>query len=115
MTKKDGKFEQNLREGSNGIGTDKKRTKTKEVNSGLTEVLSVLSDTVTRAIFRHVVETGGCSKEDLATLDAVVEEEESLVRGLKDLGLIDVEGDTFVATEKGRKVLACIDELEALS
>ena len=115
MREKDGNFEQNLRDGSNEIGTDKKRTQTREVSTKEAEVLSVLSDTVTRAIFRHVVKTGGCFKEDLATLDAVVEEEESLVRELKDLGLIDVEDNTFVATEKGRKVLACIDELEALS
>lgn len=115
MRGKDGNFEQNLREGSNEIGTDKKRSQTKEASTKEAEVLSVLSDTVTRTIFRHVVETGGCFKEDLETLDAVIEEEETLVRELKDLGLIDVEDNTFVATEKGKKALACIDKLEALS
>lgn len=67
--------------------------------------LDILSDDVSAAILKHIVDTGGCSKEDLMNIDAVVEEARFLMRELQELGLIDVEGDTVKVTEKGRKVL----------
>lgn len=98
--------------GSNGIGTEARKTQTKETSTWVTEVLYVLSDTVTNAIFRRIVESGGCLKEDLITMDAVIEESESVLTALKDGGFIEIDGEAIVATEKGRKALACIEEME---
>jgi predicted transcriptional regulator len=97
---------------SNGISTDEKRKQIRESRTGITAILGVLSDAVATAIMRCIAETGECSRKDLETLDAVVEEGESLIRGLRESGLIEVGEDTVALTEKGRKALAFIDELE---
>lgn len=84
-----------------------KRMQGREGDAG-TEIV-VLSDAVTNAIMRRIVETGGCSRKE-ETLDAVVREGESLIRKLREYGIITV-GDTAALTEKGKKVLAFIDGL----
>lgn len=94
--------------GSHGTGTEK-GIQIREKNAEITEILGVLSDAVSSAIVRRIAETDRCSKEDLVTMDVVVEEGESVVTGLKDFGLIEVEKDAVVLTEKGRKVLTCIE------
>ena len=73
------------------------------------EIFSALSDAVTNRILCSIAETGACSKKDLETLDAVVKEGESVVKDLRECGLIAVEKDAIVLTEKGRKVLEFID------
>lgn len=85
--------------------------KNREENA-VTEILSVLSDGVLRSIMRRIDETDTCTREDLMTMDAVVEEGESLVRNLREYGLIEVEKDTVVITEKGRKFLAFVEEMK---
>ena len=105
MTKKREIYERN----SNGIGVHEKRMQGREGDGG-TEIV-VLSDVVTNAIMRRIAETGGCSREELEILDAVVREGELLVRGLGEYGLIAV-GDTVALTEKGKKVFAFIDGLD---
>jgi predicted methyltransferase len=78
----------------------------------VTEIFDMLSDAVANAIIRRIAETGECSRKDLETLDAVEKEGESVIRELREYGLIEVEKDTIALTEKGRKVLAFIDELD---
>jgi predicted methyltransferase len=104
MTKKDEDFGKNLRKCSNS-GTEEERLQIKEADATVIEVFGVLSDAVTNAIFCRIAETGRCSREELVTLDAVVEEGESVVKELRENGLIEVGKDTVALTEKGRKVL----------
>lgn len=85
-------------------GKTDNRTETTEI----LEIMEALSDNVTNAVLTCIAETGECSKKELVTLDAVVEETESDVTALKELGLIEVGEDTIALTEKGRKVLAYI-------
>jgi hypothetical protein len=92
----------NLCKSSQNVDTEKESTKEENETE---EILSALSDPVMYAIFTCVSETDTCEKKDLITMDAVIGETESLIAGLKDLGLIDVEKDTAALTEKGRKVL----------
>ena len=75
----------------------------------LIDIMGALSDKVTSAVLTCIAETGECLKKDLETLDAVVEEGESDIAALKELGLIEVEKSTIALTEKGRKVLAYIE------
>ena len=109
MSKKDEDFGKSLREDSN-IGKGTFQIKEAE-GSTVVEVFGVLSDAVANAIFCRIAEKGECKREELVKLDAVVEEGESVVRELRENGLIEV-GDTIALTEKGKKVLAFIDELE---
>jgi len=79
---------------------------------GENDVIGVLGDGVTAAILHHVVETGGCTKEDITKIKAVVKEAQSLLRELENCGLIKIEGDTAEVTEKGRKFLEHLKEIE---
>ena len=85
------------------------RTPDREDDISVIEIFSALSDVVTNRILCSIAETGACSKKDLETLDAVVKEGESVVKDLRECGLIAVEKDAIVLTEKGRKVLEFID------
>lgn len=71
-----------------------------------------LLDELSAAILKRVVETGGCAKEDLVNMDTVVIESQSLIMGLTQVGLIEIQEDTVVITEKGRKVLEWVTEEE---
>ena len=84
------------------------KTESRTESIKILEIMEALSDNVTNAVLTCIAETGECSKKDLVTLDAVVEETESDVTALKELGLIDVGKDTVALTEKGRKVLEYI-------
>jgi predicted methyltransferase len=101
-----------LQGNSSSRNVGEKRFQLKEADTRVEEIFNGLSDAVATAIMRCIAETEECSREDLETLDAVVKEGESLIRGLRESGLIEVGKDTVALTEKGRKVLAFIDELE---
>jgi len=78
---------------------------------GEDDVIGVLGDGVTAAILEYVVETGGCTKEDITKIKAVVKETHSLLGELENCGLIKIEGDTVEVTEKGRKFLEHLKEM----
>ena len=65
--------------------------------------LHILSDDVTVAMLTRIVETGGCTLEDLLEADAVKEEFRTLVETMEEYGLIERIGDTIQLTEKGKK------------
>ena len=106
-------IEKKLENGFDAKGFDgtEERSQIKEADTEVIAVCGVLSDTVTIAILCRIAERGGCARKELETLDAVVKEGEPVVRELRENGLIEV-GDTITLTEKGKKVLAFIDELE---
>jgi len=79
---------------------------------GEDDVIGLLGDGVTAAILEYVVETGGCTKEDITKIKAVVKETHSLLGELEKCGLIKIEGDTAEVTEKGRKFLEHLKEIE---
>ncbi|MBU7029152.1 MAG: hypothetical protein HXS48_19610 [Theionarchaea archaeon] len=78
---------------------------------GENDVIGVLGDGVTAAILEYVVETNGCTKEDITKIKAVVKETQSLLRELEKCGLIKIKGDTVEVTEKGRKFLEHLKEM----
>ncbi|MBU7030870.1 MAG: hypothetical protein HXS48_28310 [Theionarchaea archaeon] len=78
---------------------------------GEDDVIGLLGDGVTAAILHHVVETNGCTKEDITEIKAVVKETQSLLRELENCGLIKIKGDTAEVTEKGRKFLEHLKEM----
>ena len=78
---------------------------------GEDDVIGLLGDGVTAAILHHVVETGGCTKEDITKIKAVVKEAHSLLEKLENCGLIKIKGDTVEVTEKGRKFLEHLKEM----
>ena len=86
-----------------------KRTQTKEADNEITEIRDALSDPVTSAIFWRIVEEGACAKKDLETMDAVVKESETLLRELREYGIIKVEKGIVTLTEEGRKALAYLE------
>ena len=114
MTEKHEDFEQNLRKDSNEIRKDKKRIKTKAVDTEVIEICGVLGDAVNNAILGNIAEKGACSQKDLILLDAVEKESKSVIRELKECGLIEVGKDAVTLTEKGKNVLAFIDGLKAI-
>ena len=79
---------------------------------GEDDVIGVLGDGVTAAILDYVVRTGGCTKEDITKIKAVVREAKSLVGELEKCGLIKIKDDTAEVTEKGRKFLEHLKEME---
>jgi len=79
---------------------------------GEDDVIGLLGDGVTAAILDHVVETGGCTKEDITKIKAVVKETQSLIGELEKCGLIKIKGDTAEVTEKGRKFLEHLKRME---
>jgi len=78
---------------------------------GEDDVIGVLGDGVTAAILEYVVETNGCTKEDITKIKAVVKETQSLLEKLENCGLIKIEGDTAEVTKKGRKFLEHLKEM----
>jgi len=78
---------------------------------GEDDVIGLLGDGVTAAILHHVVETNGCTKEDITKIKAVVKETQSLLGELENCGLIKIKGDTAEVTEKGRKFLEHLKEM----
>ncbi len=80
--------------------------------SELESVAESISNTVSIAILEHLGETGGCAKEDMVNLDAIDKETESIIAGLKEFGLIKVEGDIVEMTEEGRKFLENLQKLK---
>ncbi|KYK35787.1 MAG: hypothetical protein HXS46_10450 [Theionarchaea archaeon] len=75
---------------------------------------NLLSDEITVAILEHIVETGGCTKEDIVNLDSVVRESRSLIAELEQLGLIEIKGDIVLITEMGTKFFEHLQKLEEL-
>jgi len=78
---------------------------------GEDDVIGLLGDGVTAAILEYVVETNGCTKEDVTKIKAVVKETHSLLENLENCGLIKIKGDTVEVTEKGRKFLEHLKEM----
>ena len=75
---------------------------------------NLLSDEITVAILEHIVETGGCTKEDIVNLDSVVKESRLVVAELEQLGLIKIKGDIVLITEIGTKFFEHLQKLEEL-
>ncbi|MBU7027184.1 MAG: hypothetical protein HXS48_09590 [Theionarchaea archaeon] len=92
-------------------GNDSAQKKDLHKHIGENDVIGVLGDGVTAAILHHVVETNGCTKEDITKIKAVVKEAHSLLGELEKCGLIKIEGDTAEVTEKGRKFLEHLKEM----
>ena len=84
------------------------------LEAGAQRAIFLLSDRVSAAILDCIVETGGCTREDIMRIDAVVEESEFLITELKHLGLIEIEQDAVIVTEKGKKLLEYFQDLEEL-
>jgi len=78
---------------------------------GEDDVIGLLGDGVTAAILEYVVETNGCTREDIAEIKAVVKETQLLLGELENCGLIKIKGDTAEVTEKGRKFLEHLKEM----
>jgi len=79
---------------------------------GEDDVIGLLGDGVTAAILEYVVETNGCTKEDITKIKAVAKETQSLLGELENCGLIKIKGDTAEVTEKGRKFLEHLRKIE---
>ncbi|MBU7025437.1 MAG: hypothetical protein HXS48_00735 [Theionarchaea archaeon] len=90
------------------VGTQKKDS---HKHIGEDDVIGLLGEGVTAAILDHIVETGGCTKEDITKIKAVIKEAQSLLRELESCGLIKIKGDTAEVTEKGRKFLEHLKEI----
>ncbi len=73
--------------------------------SDLEDVIESISNSVSIAILELLGETGGCAREDMVDIDVLDKETESIIAGLKECGLIKVEGDIVEMTEEGRKIL----------
>jgi len=73
--------------------------------SDLEDVIESISNSVSIAILEHLGETGGRAREDMVDIDVIDKETESIIAGLKECGLIKVEGDIVEMTEEGRKIL----------
>jgi len=78
---------------------------------GEDDVIGLLGDGVTAAILEYIVETNGCTREDVTKIKAVIKEAHSLLGELEKCGLIKIEGDTAEVTEKGRKFLEHLKEM----
>ena len=100
---------QRMRVKKEGLDTPQKKMLSLIGNSG-----NLLSDEITVAILEHIVETGGCTKEDIVNLDSVVRESRSLIAELEQLGLIKIKGDIVLITEIGTKFFEHLQKLEEL-
>ncbi len=77
------------------------------------EEMNPLLDDVSRALLTHMEETGKSSEEDLLEVNAVTEESASFIDKMLKFGLLEKGDDDIVKiTEKGKKVLASLKELE---
>lgn len=72
------------------------------------------NDEPSDASLKHVVEPGGCEKKDSMNMGAVVTEFQLLITGLTTIGLIKIQEDTVLITEKGRKVLECLKKQKGI-
>ncbi len=97
-----------------GVKTEESDTPQKEMLSLIGDCGNLLSDEITVAILEHIVETGGCTREDIVNLDSVVRESRSLIAELEQLGLIKTEGDIVLITERGTKFFEHLQKLEEL-
>jgi predicted methyltransferase len=71
-----------------------------------------LPDPVSTAILKHIVDTGGCTWEDILDIDAVTKESESCIERLRDYGLLEITGGEVKITKKGIKMY---EELQGLT
>ena len=92
-------------------GNDSAQKKDLHKHIGEDDVIGLLGEGVTAAILDQIVETGGCTKEDITKIKAVVKETHSLLGELESCGLIKIEGDTAEVTEKGRRFLEHLKEM----
>ena len=76
------------------------------------KINKLLSDDVSAAILHHLGKAGGCGIEDMIDMDAVNRESTFILDGLEHFGLVNSEGDIMTLTEKGKKVLKHLEELE---
>lgn len=76
------------------------------------KIIKLLSDDVSAAILNHLGEPGECGIEDMMDMDVVNKESTFILEGLEHYGLVKVEGDIMTLTEKGKKVLKHLEELE---
>ncbi len=76
------------------------------------KILELLSDDASAAILDHLGKAGGCEIEDMMNMDAVNKVSDFILEGLEHFGLVNVEGDIMTLTEKGKKVLKHLEELE---
>ena len=75
-------------------------------------ITELLSDDVSAAILDRLGEPGGCGIEDMMDIDAVNKVTDFILEGLEHFGLVNIEGDIMTLTEKGKKVLKHLEELE---
>ena len=78
------------------------------------KIIKLLSDDVSAAILDRLGEPGGCGIEDMIDMEAVGKESDFILEGLEHFGLVNVEGDVMTLTEKGKKVLKHLEEMEEL-
>jgi predicted methyltransferase len=73
-----------------------------------------LVDSVTIGILRRIVEAGKCTREELENSPEVVEESQRIIDSLEKNGLIEREQERVWMTEKGKKVLRILNQLNEL-
>ena len=88
-------------------GSDVNRVK---MGDCLKSIKMQILDETSDAILKHILETSGRTKEDLANIDTVVIESQSLITRLAKAGLIEIQEDTVLISEKGRKALECFNK-----
>ncbi len=90
----------------------KERYRIGGAGSEVKEVAALLSEKVSIAILRCIVERGRCTREDFTEIGGT-EEVEAALTALRDFGFIKVRKDTVILT-KGRKAFAYVRELEEI-
>ena len=78
------------------------------------KIIELLSDDVSAAILDRLGKAGGCEIEDMVDIEAVNEVSDFILEGLEHFGLVNIEGDMMTLTEKGKKVLKRLEEIEEL-
>ncbi|MGC1121738.1 MAG: winged helix-turn-helix domain-containing protein [Candidatus Methanofastidiosia archaeon] len=73
-----------------------------------------LIDGMTIGLLRRIVEAGRCTKEELYNSPEIAKESQKIIDNLEKNGLIEREQETVRITEKGRKVLRILNQLDIL-
>jgi predicted methyltransferase len=77
-------------------------------------LIEELVDSVTIGLLRRIVEAGKCTREELENSPEVVEESQKIIDSLEKNGLIKREEERVWMTEKGKKVLKILNQLNEL-
>ena len=79
------------------------------------EISRLLEDKVLLEILAHVVDTGGCTLQDLENVDAFVKKTEAVMQSLLTSGILEESDGELKITEEGRNLLKALRESEAIS